>query len=211
MPADPIAVGNVVQVVIGTKFAGQQALNVLYFQSDSAMGPNQYIETLEALIGEINSDGIDGIVPFMLPAMGPNVTHNFTQAQRVYPVRSIPVRIETASDGTHVDDCDTFNIAAVISKKVDKPGRGRTGSFHLAGIPNTAYFEGSFTPPYIDLLDALADRLETYQEGIVAGSKWFPVTFNPNLGAGENVQQVVQCSPRGTVRVMRRRTVGVGI
>lgn len=211
MAIDPIAIGDIVQVVIGVKVEGQQCLNVLYYRADSNQGPNTYVATIDNLLNRIESDEVDGIIPHLIPCMAPNAIHNFIQGQRVYPVRSIPIRTNLANDGTHVDDCDATNVSAVISKKVEKAGRGRTGSFHVAGVPNTGYALGSITEAYAALLEQVATRLDSPQAGITPGSFWNPGTFNPELGVGDNFVPIVDAEVKRTLRVMRRRTVGVGI
>jgi hypothetical protein len=211
MAIAPVAIGDIVQVIIGSRVLGQSCLNVLYYRADSNMGPNTYQATLQNLSNKIATDIVQGIIPYMLDAMGNNTTVEFIQLQKVYPQREIPVRTPQGVPGVHVDDCATPNVAGVILKRVEKPGRGKTGSFHLAGIPETGYSGGSFTAPYQALLDAIGNQLDDPIDGIVAGSKWNPGTFNPDLGLPDNFVPLAGYEVKTTVRVMRRRTVGVGI
>lgn len=209
--ADPIAAGDIVQVIIESRVEGQSLLNVLYFKANEAEVGSTYQESLAQLIESIVSDPNTAIVPRMTPLMGPNVTVANVQAQRVYPTRDVYRRQPTGEPGTHVDDCDATNVAAVIVKQSTVAGRGRSGTFHLGGLANTTYALGHMTTDAQTLMLALGDSLDDKQPGIVDTEQWQPGMFNPSLGAGMNFTEIGATTPRETLRVMRRRTVGVGI
>jgi hypothetical protein len=211
MPAAPIALGDIVQVIVGSTAFGQQALNVVYYRATGNMGPNSYAASLSDLVASVLVDPVTGIVPELLKCIGPNVTVNFVQAQKVYPVREIPLRQIAASAGQHADDCDAFNVSAVILKKSETSGRGRTGSFHVAGIPSTAYALGSLTTAYRTILSGLRVAIGLPQDSLVPGSDWRPVIYSPGMGVGFNQHEIIETAINPYVRVMRRRTVGVGI
>lgn len=208
---DPIAAGDIVQVVIESRVEGQTMLNVLYFKANEAEVGSTYFESLEKLIESVVSDLNTAIVARMTPLMGPNAQVTNVQAQRVYPTRDVYRRQPLGEPGTHVDDCDATNVAAVIVKQSSVAGRGRSGTFHLGGLGSTSYALGEMTNDAVGLLTALGDSLDDKQPGVGDTEQWIPGMFNASLGAPNNFTTIAATAPRKTLRVMRRRTVGVGI
>lgn len=206
----PIAAGDIVQCVIESRVEGQVMLNVLYYRANEAEVGSSYFESLEKLIESVISDPNTAITPRMQPLMGPNVTIEAVQVQRVYPARDVYRRQPLGDQGSHADDCDATNVAAVIVKQAAVAGRGRSGTFHLGGLASTTYALGSLTADARTLLLALGDSLDDRQPGVADTEQWVPGMFNPLLGAGLNFTEIAATAPKDTLRVMRRRTVGVG-
>lgn len=209
MPIPPVAIGDIIQVIVNSRCEGQVIKNVLYYKS-LAGREGTYQEGIDELLVGLTIDDVSSLTDAMTPLMGPNATIEFVQAQRVYPQRDIYVRRVVNQAGVHDDDCDAPNLAAVVVKQTERVGRGKSGTFHAGGLASTLYAKGEFTAPGQTLLKVLADTLKIDMVDAVPGAGFRPGTFNPTLGTPDNFNPIVGTSVMPTVRVMRRRTVGVG-
>jgi len=210
--ADPLALNDIVAITIVGTVANQHVENVLHFKADNPPDPAEdYTDGLQSLIGSIKNDVASGIFASLLDCIGNNVGIDYVQAQRVYPQRDFYTRIYEAQPGLHANECSLSNIAATVTKQSERAGRGRSGSFHVFGIPDGVWVDGVWDGAYLALLDELADNLINNQREFGGLDVWWPGMFNGSLGAGNNWSGIVGCTPGDTVRVMRRRTVRLGI
>lgn len=212
MATDPLRINDIVAITIVGSFEQQTYENVLHYKAENPPDPaNSYEQELDLLIGSIKNDIGSAVITEYLPLIGANCGIDYIQAQRVYPTRSFYVRVNEAQAGTHANDVMTGNISGVITKQSEKAGRGRSGSFHTFGVPNGVYEKGAFLAAYLTLLDELGDSLELTQRTFAGLDVWWPGMFNPTQGAGDNWAGIVNTVAQDTVRVVRRRTVRVGI
>lgn len=131
--------------------------------------------------------------------------------QRVYPVRNRQVINQLSTTGSVATTGSQVNQAAVITKYGNVAGRFAIGSWHQAGLPTAAFNsvgrveEATQTAlkAAVDMLTAVGDI-----EGFV-GTSATPVLWSPLVPA--RVTPIVETVPQFTSRVMRRRTVGLGI
>jgi len=211
MAIPKLLVGDIVQCTIESQVLGQTCLNVLHYRARVGLPDLEYQEAMDLLNQAVHSSTTSAIVPKMLPLMGDNTAVVAVQSQRVYPRRDIPVRLPFNDAGTDVTVCNAPNIAFVITKQSEAAGRGRNGSFHLAGVTDQNYALGAVTAGGTTLLEELADRLR--DEQVTEGGEFVfePGFYAPNVGALDNWKYLVGTTVRPTVRVMRRRTVGHGI
>lgn len=211
MPPAPISVGDIVQVVCESRVLNQVCLNVLYYRARKALPAISYAEGIDLLNQAVGGASEASIKAQMVPLMGDNTKFIRVQAQRVYPTRDLYYRLTMTRDGMAPTVCNASNIAAVITKRGLTAGRGKAGSFHLAGLTDQHYALGSLTEEGTDLMERLADKLN---DPLVSDGGEFvfePGMFTPGAGAGLNWNYIGACDVQPTVRVMRRRTVGLGI
>lgn len=134
--------------------------------------------------------------------------------QKIYPTRIMKGVYIDNSVGAFAAPADTANLAAVIERRAEKADRRSVSTLHVP-LPNanTIGSEGIITDAlYKNALDALA--LQMVQEIVGAGavpSKFRPIVFNPRALQILTDREIVQCTTQTTIRVMRRRTVGLGI
>lgn len=210
-PPGPVAVGDIVQVVIQMRYSGQTYLNVLHYQSQQNWTPALYEETLEQLLATIETDVVTGIISPYKDVVPASVTFETLTAQRVYPTRDYYVREPVGTIGLYDGTASSGNLGATISKRSVIAGRGRTGSFHTPCLPINAAVGGVLEADYRNLLEPLAQSLRFIQMEDGAGTGFQPGMFNPELGSPNNWAPLLTTTVQQTARVMRRRTAGVGI
>lgn len=211
MAIPPIGANDIVQTVIETNVLGQTCLNVLYYKAHRSLSEITYQEAMDLLNQSVRASTTSGIVPEMVKVMGANATVTRVRSQRVSPRRDIYVTLASPIDGELPNLVAASNVSAVISKQGEIVGRGRTGSFHVPGLSPSTYGLGYMTDPAMASLSDLADKLNDPQ--VVDGGDFIfhPGMWNPALGPADNWNPSIATTPQRTLRVMRRRTVGVGI
>lgn len=210
-PPTPVAVGDVIQVTIEMRYNQQVYLNVLHYQSQENFSPALYESTLNTLLDTLETDAVTGIIEPYQAIVTEAVEFRTLTAQRVYPTRDYYVRVPVNVFGTYDGTQGTGNIGATISKRSQAAGRGRTGSFHTPALPAEGQNNGSLTTIYRGLVEDVASAIRFVQVESGAGTGFVPGMFNPALGGPNNFVPLIGTDVQPTVRVMRRRTVGVGI
>lgn len=203
-----LPVGTIWQLVIESVVSGQRCLNVLHYRCTTESTISGISAETEAVAADLNS--VDGIIPKLLPAMGPNVNIPRVTGQAIRTTRYAKQSVEVDEDGSHANLCTTPNVAAVITKRTTFAGRWAVGSFHVPGVPGTAYSEGMLTTDYKDIITLLAAELLDNLEPAVGGGVYEPILLHP-AGLHGGFTTLTECIAQDQVRVMRRRTVGLGI
>lgn len=212
MAVNPVLAGDVFQVILEFNVVGQRCLNVLHYIVLSTPSPNEYGGFLTALRAEFTLAAANGIIDALRQAICTNVPFTSCTVQRVYPTRDYYQRQSYNFSGVYDDTCATANISAVITKQSEAAGRGRAGSFHLSGVPAIIVINGRLNDAYQDLLTTIGIKLETVLNvASTASPNLAPGMYHPGLGAGANFKRLIRTQAQATARVMRRRTVGVGI
>lgn len=207
----PVAVNDKFKVTINQRLYGQRVMNVLWYYI--VTDPPPAVDRWQAQIALANQlNAANGVIPTMLQMQTEDLT---MQSVRVQSFRGIAERlpyseIVVTDPGVIVTPAGDANTALSIEKRaIASPTAPRQGigRMQVAGIPQGNYSGGVFTAGYMVLAQALADELT---ESITAlGITWNPclVTWGP---ATISAHDLFGAIAKDTVRVMRRRTVGVG-
>lgn len=200
--------GEIVSVTFwGTLFA-QRVMNVLHYRVTTPSTTDSY-EVAAKKVGDAMHTGVVTPGLTMLAAMGSEYTMNEVRVQRVHPTRGRYVSSNVDLPGTHAGDCTSPNVSAVIIKKSASVSRHGLGTFHLPGIPETGYSAGFLTPAYQLLIDAISATLVNPTTVVGDALVVAPVIWTP--ADGEVYYPIIGTTVVSTLRIMRRRTVGLGI
>lgn len=208
------AVGTIIEVTIKYTVNAQINLNILHY----VVATQSALATPEAELGQFQSDFISptglNFTGFFRPLLATNATLNSTRYQWVFPVRRAYTALThgVAGTGTY-GACTAQNVAAVVTKTTALAGRSQVGSFHLGAVGINGYSGGSLAAPYkTDVINNLLPFLVSSNIATVGGGVYHPILwhkFNTTFNQNYNVLQAVEL--QDTLRVMRRRTVGLGI
>lgn len=212
MPS-PIISGDIIQVVFRTIVQEQTCLNVLHFKITQPVGQPSFTSDMELLFTCVDPATAGSVGQTFRSAIATNATIQDITLQRVSPTRDFYMRFPIGLAGiSTVGECTATNVSGVITKQSEKPGRGRSGSFHIPGIGQNGYSAGRLTNAYRAEILPLQDALkEDLIDPVTSDHLGVPGMFHPSAPLGQQFQQVVATSIQSTLRVMRRRTVGVGI
>lgn len=203
-----LAVGDVVALTYEGTFDSQQIRYALHYRVAVAGSSTTPELDLDAMAANFSSPGTNSMTNALQAVHVDSFNFDAVLAQRVWPVRTIGMRVLSSFPGLIGQPGLPANAAAVITKRTLTPGRMGLGSLHLTGIDtaNVALSEITTLTGYTALATLLiASRTVpavtmTVEPGLFNPS--FPPTFFSRL---------FDAPVQKTVRVMRRRTVRLGI
>ncbi len=205
-----LVVNDVVQVILRANVSSQVNLNVLHYRVTTSTGAATYFEQMDAIAAEMGTPGGVGIVGETSRLQSEDYLYDWVQTQKVGPVRSLYTRTALGAPGTVVEPCNAVNVSAVITKQTEIPGRGFSGSFHIGGLPPSAYEFGQLTNATIVQMNVICAALAADLSLLAGALRLTPVCFSQTGGIGGETNTIVNCFPQPQLRTMRRRTLGLG-
>lgn len=201
-------VGEIVSVTYwGTLFA-QRVMNVLHYRVSISSTDPSYVGAAAKLAGAMYS-GVQSPGLPMLDAQGPEYQLDEVRVQRLSPARERYVSSNAGLPGTYAGACTSPNVTAVLIKKSASVSRHGLGTFHLPGIPAAGYAAGYLTAPYQIKMNAIGARLVNPVQPVLEALVVNPVIWTP--ADGLVYYPITGTTLVTTLRIMRRRTVGLGI
>lgn len=206
-----VNVGDVLEVTYQMTLYGQRLLTVLHYKVTTA--PTVVTDPLLSqadVLNEIKNGGAQDRVTVYRNCVSNNLNFDALTAQYVYPGRWRRSTLNINVAGSVSGSAGSANIAAVIEKTTDLAGKANRGSVHVPGIQNGQYSNGLIGTTLNNNLVLLADKLiTTINESGAGAGVWKPIIFHRRFPATTS-QIWNSYTIQQTVRVMRRRTVGVG-
>lgn len=201
---------DVFEVTLVGSLIGQRIMNTFHYEVENVPIAGIEIPAATAII-ETHFEKDNGIIERYLLCLPSNYTLDQMWIQLIGPTqRYVKIIVPQALQGTQPGNADTANISAVITRTTEKAGRSQVSSLHVP-LGNSSVFmaNGRVSPAQVVGLQALADLLPE-QIGGAPNLSLDPVIYHgppPKLSA----DRIVDAVPQQTVRVMRRRTLGLGI
>lgn len=206
--AFPVNVGNLLQLRINTTVVGQRCLNVLHYIITTEGSSTDGDTVLDDLLSAASAAGqiVDAVTEFMAP----NCTIDYADLQVIFPDRFRSVRRTYNAPGGGLDGtCTTANVAVVITKRVDQAFKNAGGSLHLAGVGEEGYANGLLIGDTLTQGAAVRDAIDNTLTGPVTGTVITPVIARIVTPVA-TTRIITSALLQPEVRIMRRRTVGVG-
>jgi len=202
--------GDIVEVIAWQNYNQQTILNVLHYKLETASSIADGVGEVDGLVGKLtDAVGAESIRKQMRLAQVDGLVHERWSGQLVYPIRR-PIQFTPVNvAGVIVEAGLPQNVAATITKQPDLPGRGRSGSFHMAGAPASANALGEWDAIWFTNLQPIADKIKANVPTIAAGGTWRPVIWSGKTPTVS--REVFNAFAQETIRVQRRRTVRLGI
>lgn len=216
--AIPVTNQSVFSYTVESDVAGQRCMNVYHYQLTASTGALADYVALAADLDAANR-AANRIVPLTAALMSSNNSITRTRVQSVYPTRLVVQEFSPgAVDGTQAGSPMPPNVSAVIEKTTDYASRWGRGSAHIAGVPigedSGGIWGGGFMASMVSLGAAIKLQLTTTG----AAATWTPILYHAATAAKPDkpatttrITPITECYALDTVRVMRRRTVRVGI
>lgn len=203
-----INAGNVIEYRLQGRLFGQITLNTFhyYVQFDSSLPT--YSQSIQAAANGF-STGTNNPTLALLAAQTAEFTLDGIWAQRIYPTRDRAFFSSLSLPGVNTGTCAAPNQAATIEKWSWEGGRHGIGSLHIPGVPVEQQLLGLWTNTYRTILETVATRMKAnYAPPTDTPCIQLPVILN--RANKPNSKELQGTTVQGTVRVMRRRTIGVG-
>lgn len=210
MPAVVLPNDKVLVTVISS-YCGQTCMNTFPFVAKGITGSPPAIAAMEKLIDASILAG--NYVDLLRGCMAQNCVINQVWAQIIGPVR-VRARKRTVNIIGNYTETDglTANVQASIERYGELAGRHQQGAIRVPiGTDDSCFDDGELTPAMKSALELLGNEMT--QSLTVTDTGW-NVSFDPCVGvAKQELDWVITEGTivQDTVRVIRRRTVRVGI
>jgi hypothetical protein len=208
LPVVPIAVGDIVEQRLRFRYLEQTLLNVMHYRID-VIGTENNLPNLAAAIDSELASGF-GFYQRFGELLDVDCIHERTEYQIVAPVRFSATVIEPVitSAGAVTDYKLPANVGVVITKKSLRASRGSNGSIHIGGINADMLVGGKLSASGLTRLNSLANLVPA-EINLGSGAKVTRVVYS--RFPGRIAVSITDAVAQDTARVVRRRTVGVGI
>lgn len=202
--ARPLLNGSIVQVIVESQLNRQTMLNILHYRYDGSTAPDYTVVCADLRDKLIDTDQL---VLRMADCCSEETFFRRLYVQPVWTERLAAIVATTSFIGAVAGPALPQNCAGVITKRSDFATRWGVGGIHVGGLPITFGDKGELSaaafPPFIALGDYCSQPVNA------GGAVWTPVLWNINQPDRVTVWDRFQLQE--TLRVMRRRTVGVGV
>lgn len=198
--------GAVLQITLVQSMFQQTIVNSFHYLLGESGGPVDGIATADAFVDAWENP--NGIHPALALCQTQELKYVGILAQWISPIRyAYLFTLPAITQGNHIGAPEPPNVAAAVLCRNELAGDSSKGVKHVAGVPQSANNQGSLTPAYRATLNSFALTLIT--DFNVNGKTLSPILFRkagPALGKRIDFADALE-----TLRVIRRRTVGVGI
>jgi hypothetical protein len=190
---------------------GQRIMSTFWYRLNSVTGVVSEIDANDEFRALVVGAG--NLVEKYLACCPPEYDLDFVWGQFIAPVRYAKrVTATGAEPGTFDTAAHTANLAATITRRSGFATRQSVGSLHVPiGDTETAIENGLITAGLTIALDALADEMLDVQVTATGSVNWVGIINNQPTSDATKYETMTETFPQETVRVMRRRTVRLGI
>lgn len=198
--------GSIIQVTWWQTYQGQELLNVQNYRFAQGTPITDYRSELADLLNLINAAGDISALQVLCCSTGWN--QDFVTAQPIYPFRLALVNSNVNAPGVKAGTQAPANVAADITKQSDVAARYGIGTWHQGGLVASDVAGGMVSGGLETLLGNLADKIIEVKTTASGG------VYTPVLWGAANplrVTEITDYELQTQSRVMRRRTVGVGV
>lgn len=205
------AVNDIFQVtLVGTSF-NQRIMLTHFYRIESQTAPQNELVVSDELVDVIKAGGTADLETDYAACLHSGYACQEIWAQKIFPTRyrrSTEVGTEVGSAG----DMETANVAGSITLHSELSGRDEVANKHIGPLVVSATLvnDGQLLPAYKGLLETFANIM-TNDIVLATGA----VNLQPVIYHRANVvpkfSDIVGYIVHDTVRVNRRRTVGLGI
>jgi len=202
---------DVAEIIFWQDYQGQTILTVLHYKLVATTTFPDGIAELTALRDHLTTPADPNqILDSLMDCQVADLSHVYQTVQLVYPLRRPVLSGGTTGPGNQANPGMPSNVAGVVIKQSSVAGRGRAGSLHVGGIARADISGGMVSAGLGTRLETLAGRLtlDVPTTGGVA-EVWEPVIWNARTPS--STASIAGAYAQDTARVMRRRTLRVGI
>lgn len=209
----PINANDIIRITyFSTAFNQRILFHMDYRVGNPPTGSGTTQQQLDVLCDLFAATGTGTYLDAYRGMLGDNVTVNTVRAQVIYPIRSAFEEDVISLAGLSPEGpCTTPNVCAVATFRTALAGRKQISNKHIGPIAAAGYDLGRLTS---QLQTDLGDFVEKWKLPAVDANNG---GYNPGIyhragdGPAQKFDPITAGTGQTTVRVMRRRTVGVGI
>lgn len=198
--------GGIVECIFEGRVLGQQMISVFHYQLDLAGGSTDGGVALDALKVQLNAAG--GPHAKYMSCMSQQYNTGRIRLQWILPDRyAYREYLPTNTDGQAPTDVVAPNAAAAINKRSDLAGIHGHGVTHMPAVSIDFVTAGEINAAGLLAYVDFAEQMKTDMVTIGSGT-YHPIIYN--RATPGDVVFITGYAIDNVLRVMRRRTVGVG-
>lgn len=206
----PVAPGDVAQVTFVGRHHGQTTMNTFHYRTnDTNSADSSVIQTNLANQLRAGVGGGDVLETAFLNCCAQDYTLQQIWVQIVRSVRYAASKIARSVPGNVLVDSNATNISGVITRRAALAGRAFVGSIHMPAVPDTYYSNGDISGTYLAALSAMATASLQVVTDTGLSISWLPCLLHRTAPLTSTFLSTAFVQTN--LRVMRRRTVGLGI
>ena len=204
------ATNDIIEVTWEQRMFSQVMLNIQHYVVQSSSSTGSDIGDSQSFADYLSTRTMPGmLIPVWQAAMTAEWKLDQVRVQKIAPTRAAYVTAQIDKNGLSGDDGQLTNIAVVVSKRGSSGTRRGQGSVHFGGWPTTVFNQGEIQAGPETWWNAFEPLYTAVQNVATIPATFKPVIYNP--GATPNWQNIAVWQLQSTARVMRRRTVRVGV
>lgn len=199
----------IIEVSYRGKLLGQQVINTFHYRVATPSGNPSVSGEMEQLIPRFTSLGpLDNLTAYR-GACTESYQIEQCVLQPIFPTRFRRLVATLTTQGV-VDPTEVSNVQAAITFVTAKAGRSQIGGVRIPSSPQLA-IAGSWQGPYVNSLGACGQAFSETVAAVAGGGFYTPVIYHRGANANPKFDDIEDYIVQRTTRVIRRRTVGVGI
>jgi len=203
-----VLVGDQINVTFAGSFAGQTCLNNFGYQVTAIGGAHQVVTTAGEINNKLSVGG--GMIDDYAALLPGDYIINELWVQWLRPTRYAKQKFISGVTGANPGNSTSTNQAITITRKGFAANRRNIGGVHIFCVnDDSAMLDGEFLAAYKLLAATFAVHMSSTVALFGDGTIITPSIIPTDPGGA--VIPVVSTEVQGTARVMRRRTVGLGI
>lgn len=210
--ARPVGSNSLLEVALVSTYQGSTILNIIHYRLlTAAPAVLDGDLVVDAAIAVLQTPA-ESLAKVFRDAANAAMELLHFRYQWIFPDRYSPVQVDdNCGAGQNANDGLPSNVAGVITKRSIFAGPHGHGSFHMSGLSAGDTNGALLAGPYKVLLSVIAARLDDSisLSALLSGASLVPVIHDRASPATS--AQWGEASVQDTARVMRRRTLGVGI
>lgn len=203
-------VGDIVELTIKYDSNSQQCMMINHFRviTPSALAVGGPEET-EFMTSQQNQVG-QTIYKRLRQVLAADVILQGMRCQIIRPTRIVSVDFDTVENGLRNGAAQTANIGACVTLKGLEATRSNIANLHIGGLSIDAYVDGKLKAADLVQYNLLGAQFLQVFSADAGGGQYRPVILHPKTAVPQHTDVFV-ADAKDTIRIMRRRTVGLGI
>jgi len=201
--------GDIVQITFRSTCLGSRIMLTHYYRLNNSVSGSDK-DFLTSLLNALDPDNPETPGEYYRNCLPSNTVMQEVRGQIIYPVRTAYHSFFFSLQGNWPAVATTTNTAAALTLKTNKAGRSQKATKHIGPLAPDAQTAASLSGTYSAAVGSLADSLgQSITLG--GGAICTPIIYHKNADGPANKYDVVTgryVNPY--VRVMRRRTLGLG-
>ena len=205
-----VNIGAIVEVSIVSSVFDQLIMTVLHYAVTTAPAEQDALVSQQNLSTLLNESGTYDILTPYVAACSNDLTVNTLSVQYIYPTRYVRGGVATSFQGAIGTTCKSANYSAMIEKVSNLAGRKNRGAIHMPAVPQTEVTSGKLSNDQLTRYSTLSTALKAIVFETDGPGRWQPCILHRTRPLNGTYAPWTFTNFFKTVRVQRRRTVGLG-